>query len=501
MGILANAKPVGFYSYPFNQVTDGRLQPHGCNVVLESWSRSMPHDECNVDVSRVRVERKAEQPAMVAFQPSIWCRGQEHLFPSSSAEAEFDALTRRHIPEQMVMDGAEFLRLGKLVLQPLLEFTRARVESAWTLEEVANSRPSSKKRRYLDAMGEPLDLQGRVSAFIKREKLSQVKVLDERKPYRLIQYRNTRYTMELQKYLLPIEHALYRYKHRGRRVFAKGRDLYGRAQDLLDLPGPIWGLLDHSRFDSLLQSAHLELEHWFYTQIFPSMAPLLRCQMVNVGKTRSGIRYSCTGRRMSGDANTALGNSLINYAILRIVMGEEAMIYLDGDDSVVSLSTVPDETQMSRFGEFGFKTTSKFVKDFNEVEFCQASVVQTVHGPLLTREPLRAMARMGLMLGVSNAKEMRTRMGQVVLCESICSAGVPILGALSAVVNVQRINSAVIDKDFYARGGHVYRHQKKCGTVISTEARIHFAEVFGIPPAMQVLLEKDLIDKLKLVVG
>lgn len=399
------------------------------------------------------------------------------------------------------MDDAEFLRLGKLALQPLLEYTRARVGCAWTLEEVAKSRPASKKRRYLAAMAEPLDLQGKVTAFIKREKLSQAKVLDERKPFRLIQYRNTRYTMELQQYLLPIEHALYRYKHRGRRVFAKGRDLYGRARDLLDLPGPVWGLLDHSRFDSLLQSTHLKLEHWFYKQIFPEMAPLLCCQMDNIGKTRSGIRYSCSARRMSGDANTALGNSLINYAILRIVMGERAMIYLDGDDSVVSLDSVPDERQMSEFARFGFKTTSKFVTDFNEVEFCQASVVQTLHGPLLTREPLRAVARMGLMLGVSNAKEMKVRLGQVALCESICSAGVPILGALSAVVKTTRINSAVIDKDFYARGGHVYKHQKKCGTVISNEARIHFAEVFGIPPAIQVLLEKDLIDKVRLVVG
>jgi len=252
-----------------------------------------------------------------------------------------------------------------------------------------------------------------------------------------IQYRATPYTARLAKYIVPLEKSLYR-KHyavnHGFRCMAKGMNALDRGEELWSMfchyDGPYIYLIDHSRFDSRVNRDLLQVEHWFYLQVFPDrwLKYLLQQQVKNRGRTRNGLRYSCIARRMSGDANTALGNCLINYALLRAKFGEQAIIFLDGDDSVVFM---PGQVNVD-FSDTGMVSKVEVVRHFQEIEFCQSRPVYTSVGWVMCREPLRALSRSLYKLGALpyNWKDYLATIG---IGEGLCSPEMPIISRLAEV--------------------------------------------------------------------
>lgn len=367
-------------------------------------------------------------------------------------------------------------------LEPLVQYTRSRVTGPMTVDEVIRSRPSAKRRRFERCRYQPVN--SRISAFVKYEKLPLVK-LEQGKAPRMIQYRNPSFTLELLRFILPIETALYDYKYRGKRVFAKGRDLHQMAADLDRGRNAV--LMDHTGFDAHVNKQLLALEHWFYVRVFgndPALTHLLRQQRVNKGRTRCGLQYQIEATRMSGDANTSLGNTIINYAILSAVCGRE--LYVNGDDSVAWTDARPTKQD---FAVFGMETKIEFVDRFN-VEFCQTKVLQSKR--LCVREPFRAVARLLCLKQID-----KTYLRQVLLCEAICNNGVPVFGILHKYCQNTRL---VYHDEFVGRWSHLKRH-RKMGDPITSAVRADYANVFGISPAQQHVLEKRLTECLDKILG
>jgi len=277
--------------------------------------------------------------------------------------------------------------------------------SPLSLEELYASRSTHVKKRWRRVLTDP-DPCARgdsyVKSFVKYEKYEAIG-----KAPRIIQGRSPKYTMHLAKFLIPMEHAVYKIRdslNSNLRIFAKGRNALQRGRDIVAMqvfPRTEWLCIDHSRFDSRVGVEHLKACHRFYRMFCkdPELNKLLSWQLNNVCFSRGGIFYKCKGRRMSGDIDTGFGNPILNYAILRYVLqGIPSIIYLDGDDSVVSFDASYTEKVKAalrdKLGDTGMKSTFSFVQRLEDVEFCQSKVVWTRNGPILGRNPIRAISRM-----------------------------------------------------------------------------------------------------------
>jgi hypothetical protein len=261
---------------------------------------------------------------------------------------------------------------------------------AWTANQVLASKSGALLRRYeraydslkLAPVGEA---DSRVKMFVKLEKSDRSAFA---KAPRAIQYRNTRYTAELARYLTPISKQVFRYTSKS--PFMRGLDSFGRAKRIRSMDR--WGDtvylgLDHSKFDSHVKIPWLEAEHRFYTWLNPDpeLKRLLQMQLHNKCMSSSGIKYTSAGGRMSGEFNTSLGNNVINNAILGHICGKLGVYQvdydyiLDGDDSIIALSA-------SRLAELGDLTeqckalgmttkVEEVSRDIQTVSFCQAKVI------------------------------------------------------------------------------------------------------------------------------
>ncbi|APG76122.1 hypothetical protein 2 [Beihai tombus-like virus 11] len=396
---------------------------------------------------------------------------------------EYYCLLNRHLIPMMPTS----VDVLKTCCSILIEISKELSVSKMSSKELIDSRPVRMKRRYRKALS--LDLKrvhSRVNLFIKFEKKS-----DPDKSPRAIQYRATPYTARLAKYIVPIEKALYKLRSRLNHyhpMVAKGMNALERGEALWNMyqhyERPYVYLIDHSKFDSRVNKDLLQMEHSFYLDCYKGdrwLSYLLKQQIYNVGHSRNGLRYKCTARRMSGDANTALGNCLINYAILRAKFGPEAIIYLDGDDSVVFMPRKVDVD----FSDTGMESKVEIVREFSQIEFCQSKPVLTTHGWLMCREPLRAISRAIYKLGAKpiNWRDYLTTIG---IGEGLCSPQMPIISKLAAL-----FRSAGGEYKWYFSE---YRlGVQKCVNRFENPnavSRVSFNDAFGIDCYSQLLMEE-----------
>lgn len=361
-------------------------------------------------------------------------RGTDDVFVfQGCASNEADSLIRRHlvplgkISKEYVRYVSSFVNywaddIGKIV--------------PWSPNQVIRSRPSSMRKKYTKAFTTTISKHhSYVLMFIKYEKMHK-----RDKAPRAIQYRNSIFTARFARYILAIESAIYKstYANQGHRIFAKGRNQRERAGDLLkgylQFAEPCIYLADHKAFDSSVQPFHLFATHVIYERMVGDRArDYYRCQYYNKGYTKFGTRYECDARRMSGDADTALGNSIVNYFTLKFMFGEDSVVYCDGDDSVVF---TPKGVKPAC--GTGFNTAINEVKTFEEIEFCQCKPMLTEkNGWIMAREPVRAVTRMLTKCGqTANADYVYT----VGVGEAMASPEVPVIG--DVIEQYMRIDAA-----------------------------------------------------------
>lgn len=276
------------------------------------------------------------------------------------------------------------------------------------IKQILKGKTSRAKSRFLGGV-ELIKRTGYKKAYsrltcMQKLELHDVSKLVEKED-RAIQFRTTAYNSVLTRYLWQIEHrAFNQTKHNGFRWSAKGLTKSRRATLLLKMAStyddPIYVCADHSRFDAHVNKHLLKLEHRLYKRCYgynQELCDLLSGQMNNRGTTRGGIEYSCLGKRMSGDCNTALGNSVLNYAMLAAWLEDSGVvgnILLDGDDSIIvidrcDLGALPDiATYMLNFG---MVTEAEVVDDVRQAEFCQSRVVMGPLGPYFCPNPRKLL--------------------------------------------------------------------------------------------------------------
>lgn len=331
-----------------------------------------------------------------------------------------------------------------------------------------------------------------VKMFVKPDKYPVDAAMD--KAPRAIQYRSPEYNLLVGKYLKPIEECFYNMKSPGGfRFVAKGLNNVQRAELLqaqsATFQNPCYILLDHSAFDSTINETHLRETHKFYSKFNRSQGlRLLKYQINNKGFSKHGIKYRIKGTRMSGDYDTALGNSFVNYVCLRSwlrinnVRGE---ILLDGDDSVVTI----EKSSLARlnfdhFAKCGFETKCEIVYEIEEVEFCQSKYLPT-DPPRFSRNPWRALSRLNISIRDYHGTGWARYQAGIGLGEMAVNQGVPILYEVGKKL-ASLSHRPIFDSETY------YKVSVESNPLPITPAvRDAYYRAWGITPTQQVAIESS----------
>lgn len=418
---------------------------------------------------------------------------------------EIVALRERHLMAVPVSKEIETATkaVGKFICKRL---PRLRIKCA-SEEFVLRNKPSHTRKRTIAAFAK-LRRDGfnhnmaRVNAFIKFEKYADT--LDDPlvdKAPRMIQYRSYPYCALISRFLLPLELKIWEWDDKcspapvSERVFSKHMNSFHIAERLrsMDRYGDtMFILLDHSRFDAHIRRDMLmNVEFRIYKQVIRDQLffQLIDMQLDNVCYTRNGIKYKCPGRKMSGEYNTSLGDSLINWAMLEYWLRDiPHQVLVNGDDSVVAIpSSRFLNLDKGFFQSVGLVTKIETTHLFEHVEFCQCRPVEVCPGLWrMVRNPRRVLSRAGITIRSLQGKARDDWLHCVGMGEVACNSGVPVLQSLGvALMKRGRFRRAFYD-EIMARRLDEYRGVSP----ISECARASFSIAWGIPICEQLLLER-----------
>lgn len=240
-------------------------------------------------------------------------------------------------------------------------------------------------------------MDSRITPFTKIEKLS----ISKYKPPRLIQARNLTFNVEYGRYIKPIEKAL------SKRVqFGKGTP-HQVAKRIMNLKKKYqyYTECDHKTFDSHVTVEMLQLTHTFYASCYnhdKNLRKLAKRTLKNKCKTRNGEKYTIKGTRMSGDVDTSLGNSLINYAILKTVVKDivgKCEVIVNGDDSIIfSTQRIDVKLLTNKLKEYNMETEVKeSQKSIHKIDFCQQRLIYDHEAkPTMMPDYNRVLSRFGM---------------------------------------------------------------------------------------------------------
>jgi len=359
----------------------------------------------------------------------------------------------------------------------------------------------------------------KIKAFVKGEKFDPTAKVNP--DARVIQARSPKANLMIARYLRPMERKVYGLKDRfGLPLFAKTAGAFDRAHIIREKfrfmgPRTVCFSLDGKRWDMHIKSGVLREEHRVYNSMCHDheLKNILQEQLINSGKTRSGIRYTVRGCRMSGDMNTALGNCVLMcgmiHAAIETILGPDAWftIYDDGDDCLLFLreedvDKVRDNITDVFLGYGQELDLQNEARDPCDVVFCQSKMVKTELGWQMVRDWRKVLSH-----GTSgtkhwnNIKLVRPMMNAVGSCELALNRGVPILQsygqALKRLGNGEQLKWLDVDAGLKIRVKQTlqlsHEGMEKIYNInsipVTVEARMSFERTWGVPVWEQLVIE------------
>jgi len=378
----------------------------------------------------------------------------------------------------------------------------------------------AKRRRYEEATEAVLrygcdKADSHIKMFIKCENIRylqgpQKKINPDPRP---IQFRDPKFMVEISRFLKPLEPLLYNLqgnrfnKLPPSRAIGKGLNQRERAELLAHkfdrFTSPIVVSIDAHRFDQHVSKGLLQVEHSVYlaANSDPTFQRLLSWQLRNTCYSTKGIKYVAEGRRMSGDANTALGNCLIMVLMVQdyfVGKGIKRWDLLDDGDDCLVLMEAKDYPEFAlecdtHFLQFGMEVRVEAIAyDLEQVEWCQSRPVSLGDVRKFIRNPWKVLsstltsARWQQATTVNSRRKLLNSIG---LCELVLNQGVPVLQAFAS--SLVRIAGTDKQARLSPSDNLTYRVEKEIGRKlgkipkwkaipITDEARDSFCKAFGI---------------------
>lgn len=340
---------------------------------------------------------------------------------------------------------------------------------------------------------------------------------------RAIQFRGPRFAVALGAFLHAIEGSLYTISSASSGVpptrnIAKGLNSVQRAtlvnEKMSYFRNPVVVSLDASRFDKHVTQPLLRLEHSVYLHCIkdPYFATLLSWQLVNKGISNLGLKYTLSGRRMSGDMNTAVGNCVLMILMLIAFSlsiglrkwdcvddGDDCLYIFEADQLPLVLSHIKPV-----FLSFGMEMKIDHVAHCpSQVLFCRSKMIEYQPGKWKFVRDYRDVLSKSL-TGTKHWESQKYRrrvINSIGLCELILGLGVPVLQEF-AVMMLRNVGTTDYDLSLAPAGlaARAARDLKLLGGTASRVtpgpvldcARESFETAFGLSICDQLSLEATL---------
>jgi hypothetical protein len=204
-------------------------------------------------------------------------------------------------------------------------------------------------------------------------------------------------------------------------------------------------------------------------------------------RTRSGIKATLTGRRMSGDMCTSLGNGFTNLMLAKFIAhrkGGDVTGFVEGDDGLFSSSVVLTKED---YAELGFTIKIEEVLDPCAASFC--GMVFADSGEII-RDPRRFMENFGWTQSFINAGP--TIMEELLRAKALSACyetpQCPIVGALAryALECTKNVSPRFVNDGYHVPSDSV----NVVPFCPSHDTRLLFEKLYGI--SVQVQEESEL---------
>jgi hypothetical protein len=262
------------------------------------------------------------------------------------------------------------------IIDDLCDKLRPHFDGPMRLEEFMNMKAGRLRARY-DAAVAKVMLKGfdprkhsRIAAFVKDEVYN-----DPTKDPRMIFGRDPRYNLIYGSYTTPLEKAMKMLPE-----ISKGKNFIERGAQFAALMGGWFVECDFSKYEStqqekLLRDIELGIWHRLLSEEdYGIMEKLFDLKMIKHGHCTHGVEFELLFNRGSGDMDTGLFNTLINYVATKYFQlknGFDAGFMVDGDDNVLGLP-FGKEQLIDTYAEFGLEAKLVIRKDYHDVEFCSS---------------------------------------------------------------------------------------------------------------------------------
>jgi len=269
--------------------------------------------------------------------------------------------------------------------------------------------------------------------------------------------------------------------------------------------------MDANRFDQHVSTPLLEWEHSVYVDCVPlryrrKMQRILKWQLKNrvYGSARDGtLKYTVEGTRMSGDANTSLGNCLLMCAIIFNIashLGIRISLANNGDDCVLIIEK--QHEKMLRdclkpiMKNFGFLVTIEpSVYIFEKIVFCQCQPVFDGIDYTMVRDPLKSMSKdLITVIPLPNQTQRQAWMRSVGMGGMSLTGGLPVLQEFySCMIRSAGCHTkALKHKGLFQWGLYwLTLGMRRTYKPVTTCARVSFELAFDISVECQMLLEQQ----------
>lgn len=287
----------------------------------------------------------------------------------------------------------------------------------WTIEQYIDSMTTTTKRAQYQRYYDQYILDGKIPSYItpftKVEKMNASKY----KAPRMIQGRHMCFNLHYGRFIKPMEREVTKYGSRSGH-FGKGNyTQIAKKIEILSKKYSYYTECDHSNFDAHVTKEQLHMTHQFYRKCYPNyqseLTKLSRRTVNNSCFARNGDKYKTKASRMSGDVDTGFGNCLINYALLKDVIGRLGLkgeVIVNGDDSIIFTDkAIPTEQFVKLMLEYNMETKCQPSRtNIHEIEFCRTKMVYNSRGmPTMQIDPERLVDVFGMTYTVPRRKYHR----------------------------------------------------------------------------------------------
>jgi len=195
--------------------------------------------------------------------------------------------------------------------------------------------------------------------------------------------------------------------------FDKGKDFYEMGKFVEDHPEVDWTYYDDdaSKFESsqrerLLRDVELALWKLILTeQDYDLLLACFETKMLKRGFTRLGAFFEFYALRCSGEVDTWVGNTLLNWVAHRyfeVVNGFPSRQFIvTGDDGTGAYPRSHSSEIQNTFPLFGFDCKLRFISDPTQLEFCSAKFIEYAPGKwMLFPDIAKLLRNIGVMKNV-----------------------------------------------------------------------------------------------------